>query len=108
MRVLLKPFELLWRGLNRARRALYRRGLLKGRRLPKPVISVGNLAVGGAGKTPAVIAIGKFLIERGYRVAVLTRGHGRAGREQGPVTALDAERFGDEPFWDRAIFRDGK
>ncbi len=97
MNALLKPLELLYRGVNRARRALYRRGVLKGKRLPRPVISVGNLAVGGAGKTPAVIAIGKFLLARGYRVAVLTRGYGRAGQEQGPVTALDAARFGDEP-----------
>jgi tetraacyldisaccharide 4'-kinase len=94
---LLKPAELLYRGVNRVRRALYRGGVLEGKRLPKPVISVGNIAIGGAGKTPAVIAIGKFLLERGYRVAVLTRGYGRAGREQGAVTALDAERFGDEP-----------
>ncbi len=97
MNVLLKPLELLYRGVNRARRTLYRRGVLKGKRLPKPVISVGNLSMGGAGKTPAVIAIGKFLLGRGYRVAVLTRGYGRAGQEQGPVTALDAARFGDEP-----------
>lgn len=64
MNPLLKPLELLYRGINRARRALYRRGVLKGKRLPKPVISVGNLAMGGAGKTPAVIAIGRFLLAR--------------------------------------------
>jgi tetraacyldisaccharide 4'-kinase len=97
MRALLKPFELLYRGVNRLYRALYRRGVLKPKRLPKPVISVGNIAVGGAGKTPAVIAIGRFLIERGWRVAVLTRGYGRSECEEGPLTELDAERFGDEP-----------
>jgi len=95
--VLLKPFELLYRGVNRLRRALYRVGALEAKRLPKPVISVGNITVGGAGKTPAVIAIGRFLIERGWHVAVLTRGFGRAGNEEGPVTSLDASRFGDEP-----------
>jgi tetraacyldisaccharide 4'-kinase len=95
--VLLKPAEMLYRGINRVRRSLYRKGVLKGKRLPKPVISVGNLAVGGAGKTPAVIAIGRFLIERGWRVAILTRGYGRADEAQGPVTSLDAARFGDEP-----------
>jgi len=94
---LLKPLELLYRGVNRLRRALYRHGLLKAKKLPKPVISIGNIAAGGTGKTPAVIAIGRFLIERGYRVAVLTRGYGRVGGEQGPVTSLDAARFGDEP-----------
>jgi tetraacyldisaccharide 4'-kinase len=95
--LLLKPFELLWRGVNRVRRALYRRGILRSKRLPRPVISVGNLAAGGAGKTPAVIAIARYLEKRGFRVAVLTRGYGRAGNESGLVTSLDAARFGDEP-----------
>jgi tetraacyldisaccharide 4'-kinase len=94
--VLLKPVELLLRGLNRARRALYRAGVLKAKRLPRPVISVGNVTFGGAGKTPATIAIARYLTERGYRVAVLSRGYGRSG-EGGPVTSLDAARFGDEP-----------
>ena len=95
MIVLLKPAELLYRGVNRVRRALYRRGVLKAKRLPKPVISVGNIAIGGAGKTPAVIAICRFLEQRGLRVCVLTRGYGAAGK--GPVTDLDAAKFGDEP-----------
>jgi tetraacyldisaccharide 4'-kinase len=94
--ILLKPVELLWRGVNRVRRALYRRGVLKAKRLPKPVISVGAITAGGAGKTPATIAIGEYLVARGYRVAVLTRGYGRAGRG-GRVTELDAAKYGDEP-----------
>ena len=97
MTTLLKPIELLWRGVNRLRRALYRRGILKSKRLPRPVISVGNLAAGGSGKTPAVIAIARDLMNRGMAVAVLTRGHGRTGDEAGLVTSLDAARFGDEP-----------
>jgi tetraacyldisaccharide 4'-kinase len=95
--ILLKPLEILWRGVNRLRRALYRRGILKSRRLPRPVISVGNLAAGGAGKTPAVIAIARALTERGLTVAILSRGHGRVDGEAGVVTSLDAARFGDEP-----------
>lgn len=96
MNLLLKPLELLWRGLNRLRRALYRRGVLKAKRLPKPVVSVGAITAGGAGKTPATIAVGEFLIARGYRVAVLTRGYKRSGAG-GRVTELDAAKFGDEP-----------
>jgi len=62
--------------INRARRALYRAGVLKGKRLPRPVISIGNLAMGGTGKTPAVIAVCRFLKSKGFKVAVLTRGYG--------------------------------
>jgi len=94
--VLVKPAELLLRGVNRLRRSLYQRGVLKPRRLPKPVISVGNVTFGGSGKTPATIAIANFLIARGYRVCVLTRGYGRKGAG-GRVTSLDAAEFGDEP-----------
>jgi tetraacyldisaccharide 4'-kinase len=95
--ILLKPIELLWRGVNRLRRALYRRGTLTSRRLPRPVVSIGNLVAGGAGKTPAVITIARYLEKRGFRVAVLTRGYGRRGNASGVVTSLDAARFGDEP-----------
>jgi tetraacyldisaccharide 4'-kinase len=93
----MKLLELLYRGINRLRRWLYRRGILRAKRLPVPVISIGNRAMGGSGKTPATIAIAGALAARGLRVAVLTRGYGRSGTGQGPVTSPDAERFGDEP-----------
>lgn len=96
MRAPLKGAELLYRGVNRVRRALYRAGILKPKKLPVPVISVGGIAAGGSGKTPAVIAIAGALAARGLRVGVLTRGYGRAGAG-GVITALDAERYGDEP-----------
>jgi tetraacyldisaccharide 4'-kinase len=96
--VLLKLFELPYRGLNRARRALYRAGLLKGKRLHRPVLSVGNIASGGAGKTPAVIAVCRYLEGHGLRVAVLTRGYGRVDDSYiGIVDSNDAHKFGDEP-----------
>ena len=72
MTLLLAPLQLV----NRARRALYRAGVLRAKRLPRPVISVGNIAMGGTGKTPAVIAICAHLKANGLRVAVLTRGYG--------------------------------
>ncbi|HKO01851.1 MAG TPA: tetraacyldisaccharide 4'-kinase, partial [Thermoanaerobaculia bacterium] len=97
MTFLLKPIELLYRGVNRARRALYRAGVLRAKRLPKPVISVGNIAIGGSGKTPAVIAIARALVDEGLEVAILTRGYGRTG-EGGRVDSFDAARFGDEPL----------
>ena len=94
--LLLKPLELLWQLVNRVRRALYRAGILKARRLPRPVISVGSIAAGGAGKTPATIAIARFLMARGYRVAVLSRGYGRTGAG-GRVELFDTAKYGDEP-----------
>src|SRR5687768_17519554 len=95
---LLKPFELLYRGINRARRALYRAGILRAKRLHRPVISVGNIAAGGAGKTPAVIAVCHYLACRGLRVAVLTRGYGRGDQSYtGIVASNDAAKYGDEP-----------
>ena len=98
MSILLKPIELLYRGVNRARRSLYRAGILKAKRLHRPVISIGNLAAGGAGKTPAVIAVCRFLAGRGLRVAVLTRGYGRAHDSYtGIVASNDAAKYGDEP-----------
>jgi tetraacyldisaccharide 4'-kinase len=96
--LLLKPFELLYRGVNRARRALYRAGVLRARRLKRPVISIGNIAAGGTVKTPAVIAVCRYLAGRGLRVAVLTRGYGRGDQSYTGIVALnDATKYGDEP-----------
>ncbi|HEX8170074.1 MAG TPA: tetraacyldisaccharide 4'-kinase [Thermoanaerobaculia bacterium] len=97
MKLLLKAVELPYRGVNRLRRALYRAGVLQPKRLHKPVLSIGNLAAGGTGKTPAVIAAVKELQRRGLRVAVLTRGYGRANDVQELVTSFDAVKYGDEP-----------
>lgn len=94
----MNPLELPWHLVNRIRRALYRKRILRGKRLHRPVISVGNITTGGAGKTPAVIAIARRLAAEGLRVAVLTRGYGRGDSTySGPVTSDDAARFGDEP-----------
>ncbi|HUP63818.1 MAG TPA: tetraacyldisaccharide 4'-kinase [Thermoanaerobaculia bacterium] len=92
------PVELAIRGVNRARRAAYRRGWLGGRRLSRPVISIGNRSVGGSGKTPATIAFARALLARGLRPAILTRGYGRFSDEQAiRVDTPDPVRFGDEP-----------
>jgi tetraacyldisaccharide 4'-kinase len=81
----------------------YRIGLIRSYRLPKPVVSVGNLAAGGTGKTPMTAWIAAYLIRRGRKVAVLTRGYG--GRLEGTVAVvadgrqrlLLPEDAGDEP-----------
>jgi tetraacyldisaccharide 4'-kinase len=96
--LLLRPLELLYRGVNRLRRGAYRRGIVKGKRLPRPVVSVGNIAIGGAGKTPATITLARLLHESGLRVCILTRGYGRQSQDvRALVDAPDAARFGDEP-----------
>ena len=94
----MRALERLWHLVNRVRRALYRAGILRGKRLHRPVISVGNIAAGGTGKTPAVIAICRRLAAEGLRVAVLTRGYKRGDQSySGLVTGRDAGKFGDEP-----------
>lgn len=98
MRWLVAPAQALYLAINRVRRGLYRKGLLRSRRLPRPVVSIGNLSAGGAGKTPAVIALAAELSRRGIKVAVLTRGYGRRdAAASGLVDRLDADRYGDEP-----------
>jgi len=72
---------------------------LQVRRLDWPVISIGNLSMGGAGKTPLTIALAQLLTERGMNVDVLSRGYGRANREPERVrTDGTASEFGDEPL----------
>jgi tetraacyldisaccharide 4'-kinase len=78
----------------------YNHGWLRGQMLTEPVISVGNLSTGGAGKTPFVIYLAQRLRERGIKVDVLSRGYGRA--KSVAVERVDAggpaTRYGDEPL----------
>ena len=74
-------------------------------RLRRPVISIGNLAVGGRGKTPMAAAVAQMLLEMGERPAILSRGYGRADRQDAVVVVRDQERVragldaaGDEPL----------
>jgi tetraacyldisaccharide 4'-kinase len=83
----------------RARNALYDRGTLQSRRLQGPVISVGNLSVGGSGKTPFVLLLGELLKSRGIAFDVLSRGYGRETRGVNLVDLAGSPRdFGDEPL----------
>ncbi len=85
--------------LVQARNALYDREILRQRHLQAPVISVGNLSVGGSGKTPFVILLGEMLKQRGIRFDVLSRGYGRRTRGTLVVEPDGASRrFGDEPI----------
>ncbi len=91
------PLSLIYRSLLTLRRWLYRSGLLASERLNVPVLVVGNVVIGGVGKTPVVIALVKHLQQRGWRVGVISRGYGRAStdcREVHPTD--DAKQTGDE------------
>jgi tetraacyldisaccharide 4'-kinase len=77
--MLLWPLSLVYGQLMRLRVALYDRGIVKQKRLNRPVISVGNLTVGGTGKTPMVIWLAERLLAQGLRVGILSRGYKGSG-----------------------------
>lgn len=101
--LLLAVPSLLYGLLLQVRALLYRYGIFKSSRLSCPIISVGNLTVGGTGKTPITIWIARYLLQQGLRVAVLSRGYG--GTLQGGVAVVSDGRSiflspdicGDEP-----------
>jgi tetraacyldisaccharide 4'-kinase len=87
-----------------ARRSYYR-GRGRQRRLERPVVSVGNLRVGGTGKTPTVAHVARILLEMGERPAILSRGYARRSASDGVVVVSDGRRIcadldrsGDEPL----------
>jgi tetraacyldisaccharide 4'-kinase len=83
----------------RVRNALYDRGLARAQRLSGPVVSIGNLSVGGSGKTPFVLLLGELLKARGLKFDILSRGYGRTTRGVALVDPAGSHRdFGDEPL----------
>ena len=95
----LTAFTLLFIDAARFRRFLYRKGYLKTTTLPCPVIIVGNISVGGTGKTPLVIELAKKLREAGYRPGIISRGYG--GKNCGAISVSadsSAIQVGDEPI----------
>jgi tetraacyldisaccharide 4'-kinase len=83
----------------RVRNALYDRGLARAQRLRGPVVSIGNLSVGGSGKTPFVLLLGELLKARGLKFDILSRGYGRTTRGVALVDPAGSPRdFGDEPL----------
>jgi tetraacyldisaccharide 4'-kinase len=83
----------------RARNALYDRGMARAHQLRGPVVSVGNLSVGGSGKTPFVLLLGDLLKARGLKFDILSRGYGRKSRGVALVDpAGSPSDFGDEPL----------
>ena len=88
----------------RLRMALYETAYLKPRQLSKPVIAVGNITVGGTGKTPLVEYIARYLTDEGHETVILTRGYGRTATDRTRVILNDGQPLpdwslaGDEPL----------
>ena len=88
----------------RSRLWLYQQGVKKSKRLPRPVVSVGNLTVGGTGKTPMTMWVSRYLAATGKRVAILSRGYRRQSEKpfllvsNGNDILAGPKEAGDEPF----------
>ena len=103
--MILTPLSTVYGAAATWRRRWYARDPQRRKRLSRPVVSVGNLRVGGAGKTPIVSSIARLLLAAGQRPAVLTRGYGRRVQRDG-VTIVsdgraileDVQEAGDEPL----------
>ncbi len=103
LRPLLWPVAMLYWGVSWWRNLFYRIGFFISRRAAVPVVSIGNLSVGGTGKTPATIYVAGLLLDLGYRVGVLSRGYRR--ESTGTLLVADSKRIlatvaesGDEPL----------
>jgi len=95
----MNPLAFIYGAGVRARNALYERGAFPARKLRGPVISVGNLSVGGSGKTPFALLLGDLLQARGIKFDILSRGYGRESRGVLVVDPSGTSRdCGDEPL----------
>src|SRR5215210_2203495 len=103
MRFFLKPFSLFYRAVAGVRSSLYEKGVFQSYTLQALTISIGNITVGGTGKTPLVARVARILNENGERVCILTRGYKRESpRERilvsdGEKILAEVEKAGDEP-----------
>lgn len=93
------PVALIFSLLVRLRRTLYRRGWLSSERLSVPVVVVGNITVGGAGKTPLILHLAEALRQQGRHPGIISRGYGGSAAIPKVVTrASDTSEVGDEPL----------
>ncbi|NBW51826.1 MAG: tetraacyldisaccharide 4'-kinase [Betaproteobacteria bacterium] len=95
----LLPISWIYGALTAVHRWTYARGLKRSEKLPIPVIVVGNVITGGAGKTPTALGVVAHLQNLGFKPAILSRGYG--GKHQSPTVVLDtstAQEVGDEPL----------
>lgn len=98
----MKPFYKVGLGIHRK---LYEAGIKKKRRLSRRTVCIGNLTLGGSGKTPATMLAARLLSESSVKTAIISRGYGRSGKKSELVVVSDGEkilvppsRAGDEPY----------
>ncbi|MDH3672562.1 MAG: tetraacyldisaccharide 4'-kinase [Gammaproteobacteria bacterium] len=98
LRFLLIPASWLYRLLAASRRGCYKVGLMRVTRVPAPVVVVGNISVGGTGKTPLVLWLSKFLTEQGFQPGIVLRGYGGHQTDAGVIAGpgSDPAVVGDE------------
>src|SRR5215213_8085589 len=102
--IVLPPLSLLYGAVTRTRLSLYRRGTFQTAKLDRPVISIGNITVGGTGKTPLVECVVRTIAARGKKVCILTRGYGRKDPHlqvivsDGYSVLASPTEAGDEPY----------
>ncbi|MCP4708135.1 MAG: tetraacyldisaccharide 4'-kinase, partial [Planctomycetes bacterium] len=89
LQIFASPYELV----VRTRRRLYESGFIEQTKLDRCVVSIGNLAVGGTGKTPLTVFLAKTLIKHGFRVAIISRGYKRADNRQNIVLVADGRKI---------------
>ncbi len=114
LRILLLPFSLLYWIAVTLKNQIYKSEILKKifqieiRKSQIPVVCVGNIRVGGTGKSQIVMTIAQRLIEQNQRVAILSRGYKRKSKGFFEVDSFDYEKFGDEPVLIKFNVKDAK
>ena len=99
LHLILFPVSLFFRGLVAFRRAAYRNQVFSSDQLLLPVIVVGNISIGGTGKTPLTLALAQQLVERGWHPLIISRGYGGKSLRPQQVSAdSTAQQVGDEPL----------
>lgn len=96
--LILLPVSWLLGALASLRRLLYRCGMLDSVRLPVPVVVIGNISVGGTGKTPLTLALAQVLTDKGHHPVIVSRGYGGSASEQAVYPYSTAVEVGDEPL----------
>jgi len=96
----------------RLRENCYKKGILRSKKLPCKIISIGNITVGGTGKTPMTIKVAKIVKRLGYKVAVISRGYKGSAEKTGGIVSdgetilMGPDKAGDEPFMIASTLKD--